>query len=163
MNYPPAEDYDLWERLSGCYKITNIPKFLTYYRIHDNQTSKINVLNQKSSVWNIQERQLKKMHVLPSNEEKQMHQKIGGWKFEASNDFILFANEWLLKLQKANSKTHFYPEPQFTRVLAERWFFICRAAAGLGLNTWSIYWNSPLRKHSIFYKHVYILAKSLIA
>lgn len=162
LDYPPAEDYDLWERLSCCCKITNIPKILTFYRLHGNQTSKINVLQQKSSVWNIQERQLKQLNVLFSDNEKQIHRKLGAWEFDKSKDFVELAHAWLLKLQKANSENHIYPEPEFTYVLAERWFFVCNAATGLGLITWSTYWNSSLRKHSEFYKHVYIFAKCLI-
>ena len=162
LNYPPAEDYDLWERLSYCCKITNIPKILTFYRLHGNQTSKVKALQQKLSVWNIHERQLKQLNVLFSDNEKQIHRKLGAWEFDESKDFVALANAWLLKLQNANSKKHIYPEPEFTYVLAERWFFVCNAATGLGLITGSMYWNSSLRKHSKFYKYIYIFTKCLI-
>ncbi|WP_406659832.1 glycosyltransferase family 2 protein [Methanolobus sp. ZRKC3] len=162
LNYPPAEDYDLWERLSYCCKITNIPKILTFYRLHENQTSKMNALQQKSSVWNVQERQIKRLNILYSDNEKQIHRKIGAWQFDESKYFVSLANLWLLKLQKTNSEKHVYPEPAFTNVLAERWFFVCRGATGLGRITWSMYWNSPLRKHSEFYKHIYLFAKCII-
>lgn len=162
LNYPPAEDYDLWERLSYLCRVTNIPKFLTKYRLHENQTSAKNALKQMESVWNIHKRQLEQMNVIYGDEEKQIHEKIGAWKFDASTDFVVLANSWLLKLKNVNDQTYFYPEPQFTRVLAERWFFVCRAASVLGLTTWSIYWESPLRKHNEYYKHLYIFAKCLI-
>lgn len=160
MDY--AEDYDLWERLSSYCKITNIPMFLTYYRIHENQTSGINNAKLKYFVWKIQERQLKKLDIHWLEEEKQIHQKLGAWDFDASTNFLSLANSWLLKLQKANLKTQCYPDPQFTRVLAERWFFVCRTASVLGFTTWSAYWNSPLRRHNEYYKHVYIFARCLI-
>jgi len=162
LNFPPAEDYDLWERLSCCCKITNIPKFFTYYRLHENQTSTRNVLKQKASVWNIHKRQLEQLNIVYTDDEKQIYRKIGAWEFDKSKDFVSLANKWLLKLQKANSENHVYPEPAFNHVLAERWFFVCRSATGLGFVTWSMYWKSPLRKHSKFYKHVYIFAKCLI-
>jgi glycosyltransferase involved in cell wall biosynthesis len=161
LSYPPAEDYDLWERISYSCKITNIPEFLTNYRLHDNQTSTKNKLKQRISVWNIHKRQLEKIKVIYTDEEKQIHQKIGAWEFDESTDFAMLANACLLKLKNANNKTNFYSEPQFTRVLAERWFFVCRTASVLGFTTWSIYWNSPLRKHSEYYKHIYLFAKCL--
>ena len=162
LDFPPAEDYDLWERLSYFCKITNIPKILTHYRLHENQTSKINALQQKTSVWKIQERQIEQLNVLYSDNEKQIHQKLGAWKFDESKDFVALANAWLLKLQNINYENNIYPEQEFTYVLAERWFFTCNAATGLGLITWSMYWKSPLRKHSEFYKHIYLFAKCLI-
>ena len=162
LNYPPAEDYDLWERLSNGCKITNIPKILTFYRLHENQISNINSLQQKSSVWNIHERQIKKLNILYSDAEKEIHRKLGAWDFDESTDFAALAHAWLLKLQNANYEKCIYHEPEFTDVLAERWFFVCNAATGLGLVTWSMYWNSPFRKHSEVYKHVYLFAKCLI-
>ncbi len=162
LDFPLAEDYDLWERLSCCCKITNIPKILTFYRLHESQTSKVNALQLKLYVWKIQERQLKQLNVQFSDNEKQIHRKLGAWEFDESKDFVALAHAWLLKLQHANSEKHVYPEPEFTNVLAERWFFVCNAATGLGLITWSMYWNSPLRKHSEIYKHVYLFAKCLI-
>lgn len=162
LNFPPAEDYELWERLSCCCKITNIPKILTYYRLHDNQTSIKNALKQKTSIWNVQKRQLEKLNFMHTEQERKIHQKLGAWNFEASADFVAHASMWLLKLQDANSESHFYPEPQFTDVLAERWFFVCRKATELGFTAWPTYWNSPLRKHSKFYKHIYIFIKCFI-
>jgi Glycosyltransferases involved in cell wall biogenesis len=161
LNYPPAEDYDLWERISNHHQIANVPKFLTFYRLHENQTSYVNVLQQKSSVWNIQERQIKMFDIIYTDDEKQIHRKLGAWGFDESIDFLTHANKWLLKLQNANSKKHIYPEPEFTNVLAERWFFACRGASGLGRFTWSAYWNSTFRKHSEFHKHAYLFLKCL--
>ena len=38
-NYEPAEDYDLWVRLSQLGKLYNIQEVLFLYRVHDNQVS----------------------------------------------------------------------------------------------------------------------------
>lgn len=37
--FPPAEDYDLWLRLSEQYEIANLPEALVKYRVHFNQVS----------------------------------------------------------------------------------------------------------------------------
>ncbi|WMW22220.1 glycosyltransferase family 2 protein [Methanolobus mangrovi] len=160
LNY--AEDYDLWERLSFYCKITNIPKILTYYRLHENQTSKLNELSLKSSAWSIYERQIKRLGIIYSDDEKLIHQKLGAWAFDESIDFLTLTNKWLLKLQSANSEKQIYPEPEFSCVLAERWFFACRAVSKLGLTTFLMYWSSPLRKYCEFYKYIYLFGKCLV-
>lgn len=45
----PAEDYDLWVRLSSSHKISNVPRKLLKYRVHDQQISmqKAAVLKEK--------------------------------------------------------------------------------------------------------------------
>lgn len=50
------------------------------------------------------------------------------------------------KTSHATKKNRHYPEPSFSEVLAERWFYSCNNAIKLGLTTWKIYWQSPLSK-----------------
>ena len=40
--YDGAEDYDLWLRLNNQKNIVNIPEYLTYFRIHENQSAQNN-------------------------------------------------------------------------------------------------------------------------
>ncbi len=49
QEFPVAEDYDLWERLSHLTQMHNIPEFLLYYRWHQQNTSQNqeNLLAQK--------------------------------------------------------------------------------------------------------------------
>ena len=39
MRYPPAEDYELWQRLSSRCRVVNVPEVLTHYRVHSSQTT----------------------------------------------------------------------------------------------------------------------------
>ena len=62
LNKEPAEDYDLWARLSKVSKLYNLPEILLHYRIHQHQVSKLkNDIQIKSSnetkfmVWNFLE------------------------------------------------------------------------------------------------------------
>ena len=41
-----AEDYDLWTRLSLIGKLANLDDYLTFYRVHRNQISQTQKLNQ---------------------------------------------------------------------------------------------------------------------
>ncbi|KQW97699.1 glycosyltransferase family 2 protein [Flavobacterium sp. Root420] len=57
----PAEDYDLWARLSFIGKIVNIGEVLLYYRIHSKQTSIIYGEKQKKITEDVTIRMLQKL------------------------------------------------------------------------------------------------------
>lgn len=147
LDYPPAEDYELWERLSLLYPLRNIPEVLTLYRVHANQTSVIKATQQKLAVWGIQHRLFNMLGVEPNEQEKTTHLNIGvNWNFDGSREAILNTRTWLEKLGKANETHHILPEPIFTQVLGERLFYACFAGAKNGFWAWRAYWTSPLSK-----------------
>ena len=148
LNYPPAEDYELWERLSHNWDITNVPEVLTYYRVHKKQTSAGQIEKQRSSVWRIQQRQINALNILPTEEEKLLHLKIGvQWQFDGNKEFVDASRQWLHKLAQQNDRFKIYPEPAFSEVLAERWLYVCSAAAERGLSAWPILWKPSRSKY----------------
>jgi len=46
VEYPPAEDYDLWIRISQRWRVCNLRKVLADYRVHDTNTSLSNLSRQ---------------------------------------------------------------------------------------------------------------------
>jgi len=145
--YPPAEDYDLWERLSHHCRFSNITEFLTYYRLHSSQTSIIKAVQQQKAVWKIQKRQIERLNILPFKNEKAIHQMLGLWKCDCSKEFIIATNEWLLKLYKSNWAMRVYSNAAFAQVLAERWFSTCTTSVDLGVWTLKSFWKSPLSQY----------------
>lgn len=143
--FPPAEDYDLWERVSRASRVCNIAEVLTLYRIHPNQISTIRREQQRKSVWEIQSRLLKQLHVAPSEEERSLHLEIGvGWYFGADEARLNLTEEWLNKLASANDKTAVFPLEGFRDVLAERWFLANLGAVREGMVSWKRYGQSGL-------------------
>lgn len=143
--FPPAEDYDLWERVSRTNGVCNIPEVLTLYRIHPNQISTIRREQQRKSVWEIQSRLLKQLRVDPSEQEKALHLDIGvGWHFLADEAQLNSTEEWLNKLAAANENTGVFPREGFRRVLAERWFLANLAVVREGMISWKHYGKSGL-------------------
>lgn len=143
--YPLAEDYDLWERVSQFGEVSNIPKVLTFYRVHADQISSINALRVGCAVWKIQERQLMKLGILPSEAERELHTTVGvKFHFLGDRNFVKACKNWLQRLSDANACTKIYPERAFKSVLAERWYGICRAASRHGFFAWRQFWDSPL-------------------
>lgn len=123
QDFPPAEDYDLWERLSHFTAIQNIPEFLTLYRIHDQQISTLRAEQQTRSVWNIQCRQLNSLGILPTHDEKDLHLRIGvSWNFNMDSNRLIDLEDWLLKIRCANRKYNLYPEPELSSALQQRFY-----------------------------------------
>jgi glycosyltransferase involved in cell wall biosynthesis len=143
--FPPAEDYDLWERVAGKSGVSNVPEVLTGYRLHETQTSKIHTVQQQRAVWAVQERQLQALGIDPTEEEKEVHRTIGvEWRFHRDCEFMRASGAWLGKLLEANERHRRYPTVEFHGVLAERWFYVCNAVAGAGRVAWRTYWESPV-------------------
>lgn len=166
LEYPPAEDYDLWERISCHSRIANIPEILTRYRIHGNQTSVIRAEQQKLSVWKVQHRLLGQLGVNVTTEEKVLHLEIGvDWHFSGEKLSVYATKDWLEKLAAANKQTGLFPEQVFMQVLAERWAAICIAATQQGYFAWKIFWNSPLSQYvsKSLLGRAKFLAKSILA
>lgn len=40
-SFTNSEDYDLWSRASHCFPIGNVPEFLLFYRVHDEQVGRM--------------------------------------------------------------------------------------------------------------------------
>ena len=147
LEHPPAEDYELWERISREWKISNIPEILTLYRLHAMQTSLVKAQKQKDSVWVIQNRLLLQLGIEATDDEKRLHLDIGvGWRFLPDLDRIMLTETWLLKIAQANRVRKIFPEDALRRVLAERWLFAISAAAQIGLKAWALYHRSELSK-----------------
>ena len=149
--YAPAEDYDLWERISRRQRSSNVAQFLTYYRMHCAQTSVRKYERQRIAVWEIQQRQLAELGIEATDDEKALHLELGAdWNFRGTKEVLEASEAWLRRLVEANKKAHVYPEPAFVRVIGERWHLACAAAVGRGMHTWHTYWATPLSRHVPF-------------
>jgi hypothetical protein len=141
--FPPAEDYDLWERISRTNSVCNISQVLTLYRVHPTQISTIKKEQQKKAVWAIQSRLLQQLQVEPSEEEISLHYDIGvRWHFAGEKERVGVTEDWLLKLESANERWQVFPREGFRQALAERWFLANLAAVRAGQVSWRQYGKS---------------------
>jgi hypothetical protein len=60
-NFEPAEDYEMWTRLSDYGRISNIPEILIKYRIHEHQTTKLRGFQQSEITQKIALMNVKKL------------------------------------------------------------------------------------------------------
>jgi len=143
-DYPYAEDYEMWVRCSNGHNIANLNDLLLEYRISPSSSSRKNVSIQESSIKRIQESILKRMCISPTNEEWLIHRRIEYPGNINSLAELKSFEQWLLKLKKSNDVNGIFQEETFNHVLAERWWYVCRYATSMGLNTWYCFYRSAL-------------------
>lgn len=144
-SFPLAEDYDLWERLSRVTLLANIPKYLTYYRLHPKQTSNALLDRQAAAVWRIQERQIRRLALQATDEQRETHLRLGvRWDFTGDETWVERARAWLEKLSGANEERAIFPRRAFDTVVADRWYRVCRGYTGAGMKAWRIFKSTPL-------------------
>jgi glycosyltransferase involved in cell wall biosynthesis len=147
-SFEPAEDYDLWERLSHVTAFANIGKYLTSYRLHRDQTSNAMSDRQVAAVWRIQERQLAALGIRATENEKSVHLKLRVFRdFDRHNDWLEPARRWLEKLSQANEQQAVFPRQAFSAEVADRWYRVCRYHARVGLRAWKAFAGAPLATH----------------
>ena len=120
--YVPAEDYEFWVRCSRYFELSNIPEVLVHYRIHGNQFSSLYKIKQDNSVQAVREIQIKELGLLPTREELLLHEMVSWHIFKPDIEFLNAVDEWFIKLINANRETMRFPEPQFTNILAKKFF-----------------------------------------
>lgn len=146
LEFPPAEDYDVWERIAQHGKIVNLGRVLTYYRIHANQSSTAGKEREVESVRTIQRRQLDRTGISASDAELKLHLAFGMNRYEPSPEFRAASEAWLTRLLTHNDQTGYYERAAFRNVIADRWYRVCYAGWRAGMPAYRDYDKSPLAK-----------------
>lgn len=137
-----AEDYDLYNRGMAKYKFENIQQVLIAYRVH---ATNVSTVKREKLDWHMKEissRLLRLLGIEPSDEEMALHRYIE--RLEAPPaDVLRRSRAWLLRIEAANRRTEVYSSQAMAYAVAERWFSVCYANAGLA--ALSIYLSGPVR------------------
>ena len=133
LDYPPAEDYDLWEKISRHCEVANIPEILTYYRLHSLQTTFSDEARKKQieSAWKVQKRMLRSLNIFPNKKEKEIHLKIGlqsDFEFSTRED-VEDVYEWLLKVHTKNLEYKIFPNTALKENLNKELYAVCNASS----------------------------------
>lgn len=121
-DYPNAQDYDLWVRISKKFKVWNIQKVLIKYRVHSSGASvkAANLVEKLAS--RIVTYQLNDLGIEPTAKELELHRQIGAYNpknINTSIEYIKEVGDWLTMLRNANNKTGLYDHHNFNQVLAD--------------------------------------------
>ncbi|ATP58493.1 hypothetical protein CPT03_19505 [Pedobacter ginsengisoli] len=120
-DYAPAEDYELFIRLSDKYPVANLDTILVKYRIHGSNTSILQSETGRLKVRSIKEKQLTNLQIKADKKIIDAFFSILEWNYRANfADYLsLFT-----KLKAANKDLHKYPEIPFEKMLFNYWFEI---------------------------------------
>ena len=130
LSYNPsfihAEDYELWVKIMEKAKVANLKEVLLSHRIHSNGTGSVYNQTQIESADKVRLYQLHKLGIFPTKHELAIHQAISYWQFKQDKKFVNDAKLWLKKLLFANFLKKYYHRLIFFKILAKKWFLICR-------------------------------------
>ncbi|WP_169304465.1 glycosyltransferase family 2 protein [Pedobacter frigoris] len=145
LDYAPAEDYELFTRISAKYQVNNLDCILVKYRIHDNNISIVQSETGREKVFAIKQNQLTQLQIEPDERTSKALFSLLEGDFNASSftDYLsLFT-----RLKTANQSLKKYPQIPFEKVLFNYWFqiiYIKRAK----MNALSLLLNKNLFKWS---------------
>ncbi|OGR33185.1 MAG: hypothetical protein A2091_02805 [Desulfuromonadales bacterium GWD2_61_12] len=146
--YPHAEDYELWSRCGQYFQLANMDEVLVYYRLHEQSVGQTQATTKLQSANRVRGKMIERLNLACRQEELTLHCSLGIWQQPGEADFLKRSHAWLLRLQSANAVMKCYPEPDFSRVLALRWQFVCCQASFVGLSAFRLYRRSPFRNHA---------------
>jgi glycosyltransferase involved in cell wall biosynthesis len=136
--FEPAEDYDLWARMSLDHSFLPLNDVLVIYREHADGVSKRCPDRMKKSVTAIHEFQLERLGVSPRVD---LHGRLSAWPGDAKAHDLAGAGGWLQDLIAAN---RIYSQAIFRKVVEELWYSICLDSWSVGPSAFQIYRQSRL-------------------
>ena len=138
--FEPAEDYDLWARMSLDHSFLPLNGVLVTYREHADGVSKRLPDRMKKSVTAIHQFQLERLGVAPRTD---LHGRLSAWPADARAHDLAEAEKWLRALIAAN---RFYSRTNFRKVVEELWYSICLDSWSVGPSAFEIYRQSSLAR-----------------
>lgn len=144
QDYPIAQDFQLWQRASGCFALANIGEVLVYYRIHPASVSQSKQAARAAIVRRIDREALRSLGINASDAELTLHRALATRRYDPSEQFLTESERWLRRLKNANKQARQYPAAAFTKLLSEKWFDLCLRARDRGTPVSRIFFFSPL-------------------
>lgn len=140
LGFEPAEDYDLWTRLSVDHSFLLLNDVLAIYREHADGISKRLPDKMKNSVAAIHGFQLERLGVPPRAD---LHGRLSAWPADAKAEDLGEAERWLRELVEGN---RIYSRSAFRRVVEGFWYSICLDSRSAGPLAFQIYRRSSLAR-----------------
>jgi len=118
--YSPAEDYDLWVRMSDYCSFANLPEPLVRYRLHENQGSEIGMKQQSDSANQVRSRLIESMGLHLQHGDLLIHNTV----FCEEDPCSLTISEvfsYLMRLHYANQQNHVFQLVAFDEFIKSNW------------------------------------------
>lgn len=142
--FPHAEDYAAWQRLSAHTKIANLPEFLLRYRVSAQSVSVQNMAEQRASVAKVAKRALAEIGLAATPRDLALHLAVTYMEFERSFAFLRELEHWLGRVVAANATYGRYDQAVLRRLVEERWSLALQVCSELGPEVFRIGMRSQL-------------------
>ncbi len=147
-DFPYAEDYELWARISRHGQVANIPEVLVRYRDHDANTSNRFRRPQNATADRIRRLHLASLGLTPDDKTLQMHLAITRFQWVGGMDDLIEARHWLDQLLKVSRTRLNLPDALLYQALDRYWYGVCGTLAGEGMKTWAVFQSTPLGRQA---------------
>lgn len=136
--YNLAEDYDLFARALGRFRIANVPQPLIKYRRHSKQTTVTRRAEMERVTGRIRIAALSAVGIGSTTEQQRIHNLIRAPQSIRSEADLAGIEMWIMNLRDQ------FSEPAAQRTIALQWVRACIRAAPLGKMMWECFRSSPL-------------------
>ena len=120
-----AQDYELWSRAISWMRLANIPQILVQHRRHANSTGNQFHTAQLNTHEIVARRLLAPFGLGDSDEDINLHCKIGAHQYERDLRFLCQTRVWLRRLSVANLKFRIIPPDSMAAELGQHWTMAC--------------------------------------
>jgi glycosyltransferase involved in cell wall biosynthesis len=143
MDYPHAEDYQLWCRFAEVSELANIPSILLRYRLHETNISKLENSTQSTNTIRIKTELFDKIGVQVSPSDLALFERLNHHvvNFEATE--LTQLGELLSKLVLANNNSNYLEPKYLSNLLSRKWYESCTNHSSLGWSSWKTFWSQP--------------------
>lgn len=117
INFEPAEDYELWVRISCISKIYNLPEVLLFYRAGDHQISQKQNSKQQIQKHTIIKKQLMMLNLNATSVQLDIHLRLYFKTIVITADYMPKIINWAKLLIDANNKEQIYHQVKFEKFI----------------------------------------------
>ncbi|MBS7562852.1 glycosyltransferase [Mucilaginibacter sp. Bleaf8] len=131
-----AEDYGMWVKAIDTLKFANVPEILLKYRVHNNNVSVIKASNRAvldEIHYDVYKQFLSKLDLVYTDDELQLHRKLGLVEVEAL-DLVGLEKylQWLKKLVDQNNRVKYFEREHFKNVILSYVLYVVKKAKPSG-------------------------------
>ncbi len=146
-DYPYAEDYKLFARVSQKGRIGNMPAVLHRYRLHRNRVSNKYNTTQMQSAHRVRREYLEEMGVEVTASELEAHLKVREPTIPETRELVKRIEDWLIVLLQR------YPRQGQRTIIGDQWVRVAIRSACYGRWMWRTFRDSEIRRHVRYRPH----------
>lgn len=142
-----SEDYELNARIARAWKVCNLDEPLVWRRCRGDGLTATRPDQMLDFNRQIIREHLTTIGIEPSDREVELCLLLGKQHRRVSLAALEEVGRWLTRLCDANNACQRFDESAFNRIMARRWFEICKFSSDLGPGVLRLYIDAPVAAH----------------